>query len=144
MDKFVDYKEVHFGDKVGWDVDRDLVRGGVGNETGWKIEYEPVRANDEVNNILRIVGWRPKASVNARGGRAEVVLADVGDNYKIKVDEAGYVYIDDNRYNPFESLKPVEKRGLYDLYIDNHIDIPEGISKDSPCYKQFMKEKERM
>ena len=38
--------------------------------------------------------------------------------------------------------KPMEKRGLYDLYIDNHIDIPEGISKDSPCYKQFMKEKE--
>ena len=42
----------------------------------------------------------------------------------------------------FYCTKPVEKRGLYDLYIDNHIDIPEGISKDSPCYKQFMKEKE--
>ena len=55
-------------------------------------------------------------------------------NYEIKVDKDGYVYID--------YLKPVEKRGLYDLYIDNHIDIPEGISKDSPCYKQFMKEKE--
>ena len=40
--------------------------------------------------------------------------------------------------------KPVEKRGLYDLYIDNHIDIPDTISKDSPCYKQFMKERERM
>ena len=127
MDKFVDYKEIPLGD-----------------EAGWNIEYEPVRANDEVNNILRIVGWKPKAAVYARGERAEVVLADVGVNYKIKVDEAGYVYIDDNRYNPFESLKPVEKRGLYDLYIDNHMDIPDTISKDSPCYKQFMKEKERM
>lgn len=127
MDKFVDYKEIPLG-----------------YEAGWNIEYEPVRANDEVNNILRIVGWKPKAAVYARGGRAEVVLADVDVNYKIKVDEAGYVYIDDNRYNPFESLKPVEKRGLYDLYIDNHIDIPDSISKDSPCYKQFIKEKERM
>ena len=123
MDNFVDYKEVPIGDKVDW-----------------KIEYEPVRANDE-NNILRIVGWKPKAAVYTRGKRAEVVLADVGVNYKISVDEAGYVYIGDNRYNPFESLKPVEKRGLYDLYIDNHIDIPDTISKDSPCYKQFMKEK---
>lgn len=34
------------------------------------------------------------------------------------------------------------KNGLYDLCIENHIDIPDGISKDSPCYKQFMKEKE--
>lgn len=125
MDNFVDYKEVPIGDKDGWNV-----------------EYEPVRANDEANNILRIVAWKPKATVYARGGRAEVVLADVGDNYKIKVDEAGYVYIDDNRYN-FESPKPVEKRGLYDLYIENHMDIPDTISKESPCYKQFMKELER-
>lgn len=125
MDNLVDYKEVPLGDEVGWE-----------------IEYEPVRANDE-NNILRFVGWKPKAAVYARGKRAEVVLADVGDNYKIKVDEAGYVYIDDNRCNAFEDLKPVEKRGLYDLYIDNHIGIPEGISKESPCYKQFMKERER-
>ena len=87
--------------------------------TDWKIEYEPVRANDEVNNILRIVGWKPKVTAYARGGRAEVVFADKGK-------------------------KPVEKRGLYGLYIENHIDIPDGISKDSPCYKQFMKEKERM
>ena len=140
MDKFVDYKEVPIGDKIGFDVDLDLVRGGVGNAVGWNIEYEPVRANDE-NNILRIVGWKPKAAVYARGGRAEVVLADVGVNYKIKVDEAGYVYIDDTRYNAFEDLKPVEKRGLYDLYIENHMDIPDTIPKDSPCYKQFMKEK---
>ena len=34
------------------------------------------------------------------------------------------------------------KNGLYDLCIENHINIPDGISKDSPCYKQFMKEKE--
>lgn len=144
MDKFVDYKEAPFGDKVGWDVENDLVRGGKGNAIDWKIEYEPVRANDEVNNILRIVGWRPKVTEYARGERAEVVLADVDVNYKIKVDEAGYVYIDDNRYNPFESAKPVEKRGLYDLCIDGNIDIPESISKDSPCYKQFMKEKENV
>lgn len=36
------------------------------------------------------------------------------------------------------------KNGLYDSCIENHIDIPDGISKDSPCYKQFMKERERM
>ena len=114
MDKFVDYKEVPLGDKVCWDVGLDLVRGGVGNEIGWKIEYKPVWANDE-----RIEGWKPKASVYARGGMAEVVFAD-------------------------EGKKPVEKHGLYDLYIENHIDIPDTISKDSPCYKQFMKEKERM
>lgn len=119
MVEFVDYKEVPIGD-----------------EAVWQIEYKPVWANDE-----RIDGWKPKASVYACGGRAKVVLADVDANYKIKVDETG-VYIDYNRYNPFESAKPVEKRGLYDLYIDNHIDIPESISKDSPCYKQFMKEKE--
>lgn len=124
MDNFVDYKEVPLGDKADW-----------------KIEHEPVWANDEANNILRIVAWKPKTEAYARGRRAEVVLADVGVNYKIKVDEAGYVYIDDNRYNAFEDLKPVEKRGLYDLYIENHMDIPDTISKDSPCYKQFMKEK---
>lgn len=141
MDNFVDYKEVPIGDKIGFDVDRDFVRGGVGNAVGWNIEYEPVRANDE-NNILRIVGWKPKAAVYARGGRAEVVLADVGVNYVIKADKDGYVYIDDNKYG-FESPKPVKKRGLYDLYIKNHMDIPDTISKDSPCYKQFMKELER-
>ena len=86
--------------------------------TDWKIEYEPVRANDEVNNILRIVGWKPKVTVYACGGMAEVVFAD-------------------------EGKKPVEKRGLYDLYIENHMDIPDTISKESPCYKQFMKERER-
>lgn len=137
MDKFVDYKEVPIGDKKYWEVDRDLVQGGVGNEIGWNIEYKPVW---DVEG--KIAGWRPKASVYARGGRAEVVIADVGVDYKIKVDEAGYVYVDDNKYNTFEDLKPVEKRGLYDLYIENHIDIPDTISKDSPCYKQYMKEKE--
>ena len=121
MDKFVDYKEVPIGDKNYWEVDRDLVQGGVGNEIGWNIEYKPVW---DVEG--KIAGWKPKTAVYARGGRAEVVFADENANYEIKVDKEG--------------TKPAEKRGLYDLYIDNHIDIPEGISKDSPCYKQFMKE----
>lgn len=125
MAEFVDYKEVPIGDKNYWEVDRDLVRGGVGNEIGWNIEYKPVW---DVEG--KIAGWRPKAAVYARGGRAEVVFADVGVNYIIKVDKEG--------------TKPAEKRGLYDLCIDNHMDIPDGISKDSPCYKQFMKEMERM
>ena len=129
MDKFVDYKEVPLGDKVGFDVDRDLVWGSVGNADGWNIEYKPVW---DVEG--KIAGWRPKAAVYSRGGGAEVVLADVGVNYVVKADKDGNVYI--------EYLKPIEKRGLYDFYIDNHIDIPEGISKDSPCYKQFMRELE--
>ena len=124
MDKIVDYKEVPIGDKNYWEVDRDLVQGGVGNEIGWNIEYKPVW---DVEG--KIAGWRPKAAVYARGGRAEVVYSDVNANYIVKVDK--------------ESTEPVEKRGLYDLYIDNHIDIPDTISKDSPCYKQFMKELER-
>lgn len=107
--------------------------------TDWKIEYKPVW-NVEGN----IAGWMPKTAVYARGGRAEVVFADVNTNYEIKVDKDGYVYINDNKYNAFEDLKPAERRGLYDLCIDSHIDIPDTISKDSPCYKQFMKEKERM
>ena len=106
MDKFVDYKEVPIGD-----------------EAVWQIEYKPVWANDE-----RIDGWRPKATVYARGGRAKVVLEE-DVNYKIKVDKEG--------------TKPAEKRGLYDLCIDNHIDIHDTISKESPCYKQFMEERER-
>ena len=106
MDKFVDYINALLGQEIGWD-----------------IEYKPVW--DVEGNIT---GWRPKTAVYARGGRAEVVFADVNDNYEIKVDEEG--------------TKPVEKRGIYDLYIENHIDIPDTISKDSPCYKQFMKEKE--
>lgn len=125
MDKIVDYKEVPIGDKNYWEVDRDLVQGGVGNEIGWNIEYKPVW---DVEG--RIAGWRPKAAVYARGGRAEVVFADVNANYEIKVDKEG--------------TEPVEKHGLYDSCIENHIDIPDGISKDSPCYKQFMKERERM
>ena len=124
MDKFVDYKEVPIGDKNYWEVDRDLVQGGVGNEIGWNIEYKPVW---DVEG--KIAGWKPKAAVYARGGRAEVVFTDVNANYEIKVDKEG--------------TKPAEKRGLYDLYIDNHIDIPDTISKESPCYKQFMEERER-
>ena len=125
MDEFVDYKEVPLGDKKYWEVDRDLVQGGVGNEICWNIEYTSVW---DVEG--KIAGWKPKAAVYARGGRAEVVITDVNANYEIKVDKEG--------------TKPAEKRGLYDLYIDNHIDIPDTISKDSPCYKQFMKERERM
>ena len=107
MAEFVNYKEVPFGDK-----------------DGWYIEYKPVW-----NVEGGIAGWRPKATVYARGGRAEVVFADVNANYEIKVDKEG--------------TKPAEKHGLYDLYIENHIDIPDTIPKDSPCYKQFMKERER-
>ena len=92
--------------------------------TDWKIEYKPVW-NVEGN----IAGWMPKTSVYARGGRAEVVFADVNANYVVKADKEG--------------KEQVEKRGLYDLYIDNHMDIPDTISKDSPCYKQFMKEMKR-
>ena len=106
MAEFVDYKEVPLGDKIGWNIDYKPV---------WDVEG-------------KIAGWRPKAAVYARGGRAEVVYSDVNANYIVKVDEEG--------------TKPVEKRGLYDLYIENHMDIPDTISKDSPCYKQFMKERE--
>ena len=127
----IEYKEVPLGDKDYWEVDRDLVQGGVGNEIGWNIEYKPVW---DVEG--KIAGWKPKAAVYARGGRAEVVIEDVGVNYVVKADKDGNIYID--------YLKPVEKRGLYDLYIENHIDIPDTISKESPCYKQFMKERERM
>ena len=130
MAEFVDYKEVPIGDKNYWEVDRDLVQGGVGNEIGWNIEYKPVW---DVEG--KIVGWKPKAAVYARGRRAKVVIADVSVNYVVKADKDGHVYI--------EGSKPVEKRGLYDLYIENHIDIPDTISKESPCYKQFMKERER-
>ena len=130
MAEFVDYKEVPLGDKKYWEVDRDLVQGGVGNEIGWNIEYKPVW---DVEG--KTAGWKPKSAVYACGGRAKVVIADVGVNYVVKADKDGYVYIED--------LKPVEKRGLYDLCIDNHIDIPDTISKESPCYKQFMEERER-
>ena len=125
MAEFVDYKEVPIGDKNYWEVDRDLVQGGVGNEIGWNIEYKSVW---DVEG--KIAGWRPKAAVYARGGMAEVVYSDVNANYVVKADKEG--------------TEPVEKHGLYDLYIENHIDIPESISKESPCYKQFMKERERM
>ena len=95
----------------------------LGDKIGWNIEYKPVW---DVEG--KIAGWKPKTAVYAPGGMAEVVYSDVNVNYIVKVDEEG--------------TKPVEKRGLYDLYIDNHMDIPDTISKDSPCYKQFMKELE--
>ena len=107
MAEFVDYKEVPLGDNIGWN-----------------IEYKPVWDVDG-----KIAGWKPKTAVYARGGRAEVVFADVNANYVVKADKEG--------------KEQVEKRGLYDLYIDNHMDIPDTISKDSPCYKQFMKELKR-
>ena len=88
MAEFVDYKEVPIGDKNYWEVDRDLVQGGVGNEIGWNIEYKPVW---DVEG--KIAGWKPKTAVYARGGRAEVVIADVGVNYVVKAKD-GYVYID--------------------------------------------------
>ena len=102
----------------------DYINALLGQEIGWDIEYKPVW---DVEG--KISGWRPKAAVYARGGRAEVVFTDVNANYEIKVDKEG--------------TKPAEKRGLYDLCIDNHIDIPDTISKESPCYKQFMEERER-
>lgn len=122
MDKFVNYKDVPFGDKIGWGV-----------------EYEPVWGDEG-----KVMGWSPKAGMYARGGRGNVVFADLAANYEIKIDKDGFVYINGNKYNAFDCMKPVENRGLYDLYIDNHIDIPDSISKDSPCYKQFIKEKENV
>ena len=124
MAEFVDYKDVPFVDKNYWKVESELVRDGKGYAIGWNVEYEAVW--DDEN---KIVGWKPKDVIYARGGRAEVVFTDVNTNYEIKVDKEG--------------AKPAEKRGLYDLYIENHMDIPDTISKDSPCYKQFMKEGER-
>ena len=106
----------------------DYINALLGQEIGWDIEYKPVW---DVEG--KIAGWSPKAAVYARGGRAEVVIPDVGVNYVVRADKGGNIYIED--------LKPLEKRGLYDLYIENHMDIPDTISKDSPCYKQFMKEK---
>lgn len=93
-----------------------------GDEIGWNVEYKPVWANEE-----KIAGWIPKIE-NVRGKRTEEILVDLADGCEIKVDKEG--------------TKPAEKRGLYDLCIDNHMDIPDSISKESPCYKQFMKEKE--
>ena len=60
----------------------------------------------------------------------------------IAVDYAAYNGSENTKIaGGFYCAKPMERRGLYDLYIDNHIDIPDTISKESPCYKQFMKEK---
>lgn len=120
MDKFVNYKDASFGDKIGWNV-----------------EYEPVWAGEG-----KVMGWMPKNEY-IRGKRASIVFEDLEPNYKIKFDKYGFLNINGNKYTiTFDSAIKVEKRGLYDLCIDNHIDIPESISKDSPCYKQFMKEKE--
>lgn len=100
------------------------------------VNYDNVVIGDKVKVI------NVKANEYVRGYRANNIFIDWNSNYKIKIDDNGCVYINDNKYNVFDCLKPVENRGLYDLCIDNHIEIPESISKDSPCYKQFMKEKE--
>lgn len=71
----------------------DYINALLGQEIGWDIEYKPVW---DVEG--KISGWRPKAAVYARGGRAEVVFTDVNANYEIKVDKEG--------------TKPAEKRGL--------------------------------
>lgn len=120
MDKFVNYKDVPFGD-------RDC----------WTVEYEPVWGGEG-----KVMGWKPKARVYVRGGRADVVFADLNPNYELRIDDNGCIYLNGKNYIKFDSTKPVESRGLYDLYIDNHIDIPDSIPKDSPCYRQFMNEKE--
>lgn len=125
MAEFVDYKEVPFGDEVGWKVEGDLIRDGEGKVTGWRPKIEVIKAEEE----------KPK-NENARGKRADVVFID-------------YIHIYGGRGNTkmvggFYYAKPVEKRGLYDLCIDNQIDIPDTIPKDSPCYKQFMKERENV
>lgn len=122
MDKFVDYKEIPIGGEAVWNVEYESVWGGEG----------------------KVMGWKPEARIYARGGRADVVLADLKPNYELRIDDNGYVYLNNKNYIKFDCLKPVENRGLYDLCIDNHIDIPDSISKDSPCYKQFMKEKENV
>ena len=88
-------------------------------KVNYNVEYELVWGGE--GNVM---GWAP--------------------NFELKIDKDGFIYINDNRYNAFDYLKPVESRGLYDLCIDNHIDIPDSIPKDSPCYKQFMKEKENV
>ena len=101
----------------------------LGDKNYWKVENELVYGdkrytigwNVEYEAVWddenKIVGWKPKAVIYAR------------DASEIKVDEEG--------------TEPVEKRGLYDSCIENHMDIPDGISKESPCYKQFMKEMKR-
>lgn len=120
MDKFVNYKDAPFGDRIGWSV-----------------EYEPVWGGEGI-----VMGWKQKIMVPTCDRRGNVVFAGLKPNYELKIDKDDFVCINGNKYNAFDCLKPVENRGLYDLCIDNHIDIPDSIPKDRPCYKQFMKEKE--
>lgn len=125
MDKFVNYKDAPFADEVSCNVEYEPICGGEGKVAGWRPKIEVINAEEE----------KPK-NENVRGKRANVVFID-------------YIPICGGRGNTkivggFYYAKPVEKRGLYDLYVDNHMDIPESISKDSPCYRQFMKEKENV
>ena len=53
MDKFVDYKEVPIGDKNYWEVDRDLVRGGVGNKIGWNIGSSCIDRQCDFNSTYK-------------------------------------------------------------------------------------------
>ena len=72
---------------------------------------------------------------------SKVTLVGFGDSkfdvYEVE-DRSGYKYL------AYIERVSKYKNGLYDSCIENHINIPDGISKDSPCYKQFMKERERM
>ena len=70
-----------------------------------------------------------------------ITLVGFGDSkfdvYEVE-DRFGY------KYPAYIERFSKPKNGLYDSCIDSHIDIPDSISKESPCYKQFMKERERM
>jgi len=110
MDDLVNYVDVVIGDKVDFGVNHMSIFEGKGN--------------------VKIMDWAPKAD-----------YVDWNPVNELKFDKDGFIYINGNKYTiTLDGVKPVEKRGLYDLCIDNHVDIPESISKDSPCYKQFMKE----
>ena len=70
---------------------------------------------------------------------SDVTLVGFGDSkfdvYEVE-DLSGYKHL------AYIERVSKYKNGLYDSYIESHIDIPDSISKESPCYKQFMKEKE--
>ena len=94
----------------------------IGDKNYWEVDRDLVQGS-----VGNEIGWyiEYKPVWNVEGG-----IAGVNANYEIKVNKEG--------------AEPAEKRGLYDLCIENHMDIPDSISKESPCYKQFMKESEGM
>ena len=71
---------------------------------------------------------------------SDVTLVGFGDSkfdvYEVE-DRFGY------KYPAYIERSSKSKNGLYDSCIESHMNFPESISKDSPCYKQFMKELER-